>query len=92
MPKFLIERDIPNVGSLSADEMRAVSQTSCNTLQHLGPSVQWVQSFVTDNKVYCVYIAPNAEMIRQHSEHSGIPAHKISQITEIIDPTTAELV
>ena len=64
MPKFLIERDIPNVGSLSAEEMRAVSQTSCNTLQHLGPSVQWVQSFVTDNEVYCVYIAPNAEMIR----------------------------
>ncbi len=92
MPKFLIERDIPNVGSLSADEMRAVSKTSCDTLHNLGPSIQWVQSFVTDNKVYCVYIAPSAELIREHSEQSGIPAHKISQISGIIDPTTAELV
>ena len=90
MPKFLIERDIPNVGDLSPSEMMGVSQTSCNTLQNLGPSIQWVQSYVTQDKVYCVYIAPDEEMIRKHSVQSGIPAHKISRIHEVIDPTTAE--
>jgi hypothetical protein len=90
MPKFLIEREIPNAGSLSAGELQAVSQKSCSVLRNMGPSIQWVESYVTDNKVYCVYIAQSAEQIRQHAEAGGFPANRISEIKTRIDPTTAE--
>jgi hypothetical protein len=90
MPKFVIEREIPGAGSLSPQELQGVSQTSCNVLRELGPQIQWVQSYVTADKVYCVYIAPNEEMIREHSALSGIPANRISEVKSIIDPTTAE--
>ena len=90
MPKYVIEREIPNVGSLSSEELRAVSQKSCSVLRNLGPSIQWVESFVTDNKIYCIYNAPNEEMIRQHANEGGFPANKISQVRSIIGPTTAE--
>lgn len=90
MPKFLIEREIPGAGNLSKAELQAISQTSCGVLQKMGPQIQWVQSYVTDDKVYCVYIAPNEEMIREHARQGGFPANRISQISSIIDPTTAE--
>jgi len=90
MPKFLIERDIPGAGKLSAAEMRAISQKSCSVLQGLGPQIQWVQSYVTGDKVYCVYIAPNEGMVREHARQGGFPANRVSEITSIIDPTTAE--
>jgi hypothetical protein len=90
MPKFVIEREIPGAGNLNTQELQAVSQTSCNVLQKLGPQIQWVQSYVTADKVYCVYIAPNEEMIREHSTLSGIPANRISEVKSVIDPTTAE--
>ena len=91
MPKFLIERDIPGAGSLSPQELQSISQTSCGVLQKLGPEIQWVQSYVTGDKVYCVYIAPNEEMIREHARQGGFPANRISEIKTVIDPTTAEL-
>ena len=90
MPKFVIEREIPNAGKLSTQELQGISQTSCGVLRNLGPQIQWVQSYVTDNKIYCVYIAPDEQMIRKHAEMGGFPANKISQIRTIIDPTTAE--
>jgi hypothetical protein len=90
MPKFLIEREIPGAGKLSPQELRGVSQKSCSVLGSLGPQIQWVQSYVTGDKVYCVYIAPNAEMIRKHAEMGGFPANRISEIATVIDPTTAE--
>jgi hypothetical protein len=90
MPKFLIEREMPGAGKLSAGELQAASQTSCGVLHRLGPQIQWLQSYVTGDKVYCVYIAPNEEMIRKHAQEGGFPANRISQITSIIDPTTAE--
>ena len=90
MPKFVIEREIPGAGNLNTQELQAVSQTSCNVLQKLGPQIQWVQSYVTADKVYCVYIAPNEEMIREHAVQSGIPANRISEVKTVIDPTTAE--
>lgn len=90
MPKFVIEREIPGAGSLKQQELQGVSQTSCDALQKLGPQIQWVQSYVTADKVYCVYIAPNEEMIREHSTLSGIPANRISEVKSVIDPTTAE--
>lgn len=90
MPKFVIEREIPGAGNLSGEELQGVSQTSCNVLQNLGPQIQWVQSYVTDDKIYCVYIAPNEEMIREHAEQGGFPANKISEVKTVIDPTTAE--
>ncbi len=91
MPKYVIEREIPNVGSLSPAELQSASQTSCNVLNKMGAGIQWVQSYVTDNKIYCVYIAPNAEMIEEHARESGFPANKISEIKAVIDPTTAEV-
>jgi hypothetical protein len=91
MPKYVIERELPGAGNLSEDELQGVSQTSCNVLQDLGPQIQWVQSFVTDDKIYCVYIAPSEELIRQHAEQGGFPANKISEIKAVIDPTTAEV-
>jgi hypothetical protein len=90
MPKFVIEREIPNAGKLSTQELQGISQTSCGVLRNLGPQIQWVQSYVTDNKIYCVYIAPDEQMIRKHAEMGGFPANKISQIRAVIDPTTAE--
>jgi len=90
MPKFLIERDIPGAGKLSAAELKAISQKSCGVLQGLGPQIQWLQSYVTGDKVYCVYIAPNEAMVREHAKQGGFPANRISEITSIIDPTTAE--
>ena len=91
MPKYVIEREIPNAGNLSTEELQTISQTSCNVLKNLGPQIQWVESFVTDNKVYCVYIAPNEEMIREHARQGGFPANKISEVRSVIDPTTAEV-
>jgi len=90
MPKYLIEREIPDAGKLSSQELQAISQTSCGVLRELGPEIQWVQSFVTDDKVYCVYIAPNEEIIREHARKGGFPANRISEVTSVIDPTTAE--
>jgi hypothetical protein len=90
MPKYLIERNIPGAHKMSPSELQAASQTSCGALSKLGPQIQWVESFVTEDKISCVYIAPNEEMIREHSKLSGIPAHRISQIRKVIDPTTAE--
>ena len=90
MPKFLIEREIPNAGKLSPQDMQAVSQKSCSVLRSMGPAIQWVESYVTDNKVYCVYIAENEAAIRKHAEQGGFPANRISEIRTMIDPTTAE--
>ncbi len=90
MPKYVIEREIPNAGSLSQDDLAAISQKSCGVLQSLGPQIQWVESFVTDNKIYCVYIAPDEQMIRVHAEQGGFPANRISRVRSVINPTTAE--
>jgi cell division inhibitor SulA len=90
MPKFVIEREIPGAGDLSAQELQAISQKSCGVLQNMGPQIQWVQSYVTGDKVYCVYIAPDAEMVREHAQQGGFPANRVSEIKTIIDPTTAE--
>jgi hypothetical protein len=90
MPKFVIERELPGAGNLSAAELQGVSQKSCSVLQNMGPQIQWVQSYVTGDKIYCVYIAPNEEMIREHATQGGFPANRISEIKSVIDPTTAE--
>jgi cell division inhibitor SulA len=90
MPKFVIEREIPGAGKLSPAELQGISQKSCSVLRNLGPQVQWVESYVTDDKIYCVYIAPNEELVREHARQGGFPANKVSQIRSIIDPTTAE--
>jgi Protein of unknown function (DUF4242) len=90
MPKYVIEREIPGAGNLSKDELQGISQTSCNVLNELGPQIQWLESYVTDDKIYCVYIAPNEEMVREHAARGGFPANKISEVKTIIDPTTAE--
>jgi len=91
MPRFLIEREIPNAGALSSGELKAISQKSCAVLQQLGPSIQWVQSYVTEDKITCVYIAPNANVIREHARRGGFPADRVLEVTTIIDPTTAEI-
>ena len=90
MPKFVIERDIPGAGKMSAADLKMISQKSCGVLQNLGPQIQWVQSFVTGDKVYCIYIAPSEELIRQHAKQGGFPANRIVEIKATIDPTTAE--
>ncbi len=90
MPKYIIEREIPGAGRLSAEDLYGISQKSCSVLRKLGPEIQWIESFVTDDKVYCVYIAPNEEMIREHAEQGGFPANSIRRIVSKIDPTTAE--
>lgn len=90
MPKFVIEREIPGAGKLSPDQLQAVSQKSCGVLRDMGPRIQWLHSYVTDDKLYCVYIAPDEETIREHAASGGFPANRISQIRTIIDPTTAE--
>jgi hypothetical protein len=90
MPKFVIEREIPDAGKLSTEQLKAIAQTSCGVLRTLGPEIQWVQSYVTDNKIYCIYIAPDENMVRKHAELGKFPANRISQIRSIIDPTTSE--
>lgn len=90
MPKYVIERDIPGAGKLSPEELKGVSQKSCGVLSKMGPQIQWVQSFVTADKVYCVYIAPNEAMVREHAQQGGFPANRVSELVTMIDPTTAE--
>jgi hypothetical protein len=90
MPKFVIEREIPGVGRLPAESMRSISKKSCEVLEKMGPSIQWVESFVTNDKLYCVYIAPDEEAVRQHAAQGGFPANRISAVKRMIDPTTAE--
>ena len=90
MPKYVIEREIPGAGKLSAQELKAISQTSCGVLSKMGPRIQWVHSYVTTDKIYCVYIAPNEEMVREHARQGGFPANSVSPVSSIIDPTTAE--
>lgn len=92
MPKYLIERDVPGAGDLSTQELQNISQTSCSVLHEMGPSIQWQQSFVAGDKIYCVYIAPNEDAIREHAEKGGFPANRITQVNAVIDPTTAEKV
>ena len=91
MPKFVIEREIPGAGKLSLSELQAISQKSCNVISELGPAIQWIQSYVVDDKIYCVYIAPNAELVREHAKRGGFPANMVSQVRAIIDPTTSEV-
>jgi hypothetical protein len=90
MPKFVIERDIPEAGKLSPDQLQAISQKSCGVLRDMGPQIQWVHSYVTDDKIYCVYIAPNEDAVREHARQGGFPANRISQVRSMIDPTTSE--
>ena len=90
MPKFVIERDIPNAGKLSSEELQGIAQKSCGVLQNLGPQIQWVQSYVTDDKIYCVYIAPDKRLVEEHAKQGGFPANRISEVKSVIDPTTAE--
>ncbi|HYL14678.1 MAG TPA: DUF4242 domain-containing protein [Terriglobales bacterium] len=90
MPKFLIERELPNAGDLSPQQLQAVAQKSCSVLRSMGPQIQWVQSYVTDNKIYCVYVADSEQAIREHAKQGGFPANRISEIRTMIDPTTAE--
>ncbi len=90
MPKYVIEREIPGAGNLSDEQLKTISQTSCGVLSKMGPQIQWVNSYVTTDKIYCIYIAPNEEMVREHASQGGFPANSISQISRIIDPTTAE--
>lgn len=90
MPQYVIEREMPGVGQLGVDDVKAASQTSCSVLRDLGPTIQWVHSYVTDNKIYCIYRAPSEELIREHAQRGGLPANRISQVRTTIDPTTAE--
>lgn len=90
MPKYIIERDLPGAGKLSPQELKAISQKSCSILRNLGPEIQWVHSYVSDDKIYCVYIAPSEALIRDHAEKGGFPANRISEVKTIIDPTTAK--
>lgn len=90
MPKYVIERDMPGVGNLTGAQLQGASATSCSVLQQLGPQIQWVHSYVTGDKIYCVYIAPNEELVREHATRAGFPANRISEVKSVIDPTTAE--
>ena len=90
MPKYVIEREIPGAGKLSAAELQGISQKSCSVLTQMGPQIQWLESYVTDDKLYCVYIAPNEEMVREHARQGGFPANRVSEVKSMIDPTTAE--
>ena len=90
MPKYVIERNIPGVGSLPAEDLRAISQKSCSVLRSMGPQIQWLHSYVTGDRIYCVYIAPDEHSIREHAERGGFPADRISEVTSMIDPTTAD--
>ena len=90
MPKFVIEREIPGAGDLGPEQLKAISQKSCGVLRELGPNIQWVESFVTDDKVYCIYIAQDEASVRKHAEMGGFPANRVSEVRTIIDPTTSE--
>jgi hypothetical protein len=90
MPQYVIERDMPGVGSLGPSDLKGASQTSCSVLRDLGPEIQWVHSYVTDDKIYCIYRAPNEDIIREHAQKGGFPANSIKQVRSTIDPTTAE--
>lgn len=90
MPKYVIEREIPAAGSLSAEQLQGISQKSCGILSAMGPKIQWLESYVTDDKIYCVYIAPDEDAVKAHAEQGGFPANKISRVITVIDPTTAE--
>ena len=90
MPKYVIEREIPGAGKMSPEQLQGISEKSCGVLRNLGPQIQWLTSYVTDDKIYCVYIAPNAELVRTHAEKGGFPANKVSEVRTVIDPTTAE--
>ena len=90
MPKYVIEREIPDAGKISPQDLQAISQKSCGVLKGLGPQIQWVQSYVTDDKIYCIYIAPNKEMVLEHAKQGGFPANSVAEVKTIIDPTTAE--
>jgi hypothetical protein len=90
MPKYIIERELPGAGNLGDDQIQGISQKSCQVLVELGPQIQWVESFVTDDKIYCVYIAPSKELIEKHAQQGGFPANKISKVRRMIDPTSAE--
>ena len=90
MPKYVIEREIPGAGSLTQDQILGISQKSCSVLNKLGPEIQWIHSYVTADKIYCIYRAPNEAMVREHAKQGGFPANKISEVTTIIEPTTAE--
>jgi hypothetical protein len=90
MPKYVIERELPNIGNSSKDQLQEIAQTSCDVLRNMGPEIQWVHSYITDNKIYCVYNAPNEELIKQHAKEGGFPADTISRVRAIIDPVTSE--
>jgi hypothetical protein len=90
MPKYVIERDIPGAGKLSEQELQAISQKSCSVLNEMGPQIQWLQSYVTGDKIYCVYIAENEAQVREHAQQGGFPANRVSEVISVIDPTTAE--
>lgn len=90
MPKYVIEREIPGAGKLTPEELKAISQKSCGVLRQMGPQVQWVESFVTDDKIYCVYLAPSVEAVREHAQRGGFPANRISEVKHVISPLTAE--
>ena len=90
MPKYVIEREVPGAGNLSVEELKGMSQKSCGVLQEMGPQIQWQESFVTDDKVYCIYIAPNKEAVREHAQKGEFPVNSISEVKSVIDPTTAE--
>ena len=90
MPKFVIEREIPGAGKLTPDQLHAISQKSCSVLQSMGPRIQWLQSYVTDNKIYCIYIAPDEATVREHAKQGGFPANSVAQVRSVIDPTTSE--
>ena len=90
MPKYVIERELPGAGKLTPDQLRAISQKSCSVLSKLGPEIQWIHSYVTGDKIYCIYRAPNEQMIREHATQGGFPANRISEVTTVIEPTTAE--
>ncbi len=90
MPKYVIEREIPGAGKLTPEQLKGISQTSCGVLSKMGPQIQWVHSYVTNDKVYCIYNAPNEEMVREHAKQGGFPANSVSEVATIIDPTTAE--
>ena len=90
MPKYVIEREIPGAGKLTAEQLKGISQTSCGVLSKMGPQIQWVHSYVVDDKIYCIYNAPTEEMVREHAKQGGFPANSISKVSAIIDPVTAE--
>jgi hypothetical protein len=90
MPKFVIEREIPGAGNLTAEQLKGISQTSCGVLSNMGPQINWIHSYVTGDKIYCIYHAPNEEMVREHAKQGGFPANSVSKVSAVIDPSTAE--